>query len=63
MQISLGDVEVGMAGAEVVSKARLQAAPQSGPWSWGKAWPFPRPSWNVGLLLGVERKCDFPCGV
>lgn len=27
------------------------------------AWPFPRPSWNVELLLGVEQKCDFPSGV
>lgn len=31
--------------------------------SLGKAWPFPRLSWNAGLLLGVERKCDFPSGV
>ena len=30
---------------------------------WGEAWPFPRPSWNAGLLGGIERKCDFPSGV
>lgn len=29
----------------------------------GKAWPFPRLPWNAGLLLGVERKCDFPSRV
>lgn len=31
--------------------------------SLGKAWPFPRLPWNARLLLGVERKCDFPSRV
>lgn len=31
--------------------------------SLGEAWPFPRLPWNARLLLGVERKCDFPSRV
>lgn len=41
--------------------ARLQAVPARLS-SLGEGWPFPRPSWNAGLLLGAEQKCAFPSG-
>lgn len=60
-QLSPGDTEVGMGQCR-----RLWGWPGCrqfpAPLSLGKAWPFPRPSWNAGLL-GVEQKCDFPFGV